>query len=806
MKIRTKVFLSIIVSLFIGVVVAICTIAMISNNYIEDLELKGIENDLESVTSIMNNEVKVIERTQLDWTHWDDTYEFLDNRNNQYMNDNLGNLTLEQLNLYGMVFIDKDMNVVYEDYLKESETSIVSKFFMSKEELKQLLSGVTKDQSNSGIAMFDNKPFIVSAAGVTTSNGDKTENGYLVIIKKIDDEFITYTESLLNSEISFQSENVLRGNSVSAFELGEITRENENIQYKAYMKGIRENQTISFISNGKRTTYLEAMKTREMIFIIVLMIFIVILITSFLAIHMIVTKKIVGLNEFVHSVISSKDVTIRMKINWKDEISDLGNNINQMLESLEKNFITIKKNDERLHLLMEATNDGYFDYDVSSGEITISEAWITHLGYDLPQNMMDHKKAFDYIHEDDKDELRQVVRNHINNRENGSFYAEVRAYKAPRGYAWILIRGKTVDFDKHGNAIRWVGSLSDISQRKSMENENQYLLQTDPVTQLKNRTYMENLLKDLEISKSNSYCIMMADVNGLKLINDAFGHSEGDRLLSTVGKIFCLCCKETDVPVRWGGDEFLILIKHGQKYADSLLKRIKEEFKKIDSFPLKVTVAMGCSVIKADDISVDQAINRAEEKMYRNKLLESRSIRSGVISSFEQTLNEKQIETHEHTARIRELCLKIADYLGMRTEDKDELALLSLLHDVGKISISDHIFTKKDELTEAEWKQIKIHSEAGYRIARAIPEIAHIADSILYHHENYDGMGYPTGIAGEEIPINSRILSVVHAYDIMKYGANYKSPMNKDEINMELVNKSGEQFDPHIVKILLEIV
>lgn len=805
MKIRTKVFLCIVVSLLIGAAGAICTMSYISQKYIHQVEVKEIEKNLENIKSIINNEVRVIERTQLDWAHWDDTYEFMSKKHNKYIEDNLGYDTLEQLNLYGMVFIDKNINTIYESYLNDSVTKFVSEIFMDKVEIKNLLSDVTKDQLNSGIAVFDEQPFIISVAGITTSKGDGVDNGYLVMIKKIDEEFMAYTDSLLDSSITFQNDENTNTVFMNDFELEEIIRNGENIQYKANITGILNEQTISVIAIGKRTTYLEAVKTRKTVFIIVLIIFAIISSTSFFAVNHIVTKKIVGLSEFVHSVIFNKDMTMRKKIKGKDEITDLGSYINEMLEMLEKNFMTIKKNDERLHLLMESTNDGYFDYDVNSGQIYISATWTSHLGYDLPQNAIEYTKAINYIYEDDKDELRHIIQEYKANSINDSFYAEVRAYKAPRGYIWILIRGKAVDFDKQGNAIRWIGSLSDISHRKNIEEENRYLLQTDPVTKLKNRAFMEDIFKELEKSKNYNFCILMADVNGLKLINDAFGHNEGDRLLSTVGKIFCLCCKDTDIPVRWGGDEFLILIKDSVNYAESLLNKIKEEFNKIDSFPLKITAAMGCSKFRTDDSNIDQVINRAEEKMYRNKLLESRSMRSGVIASFEQTLNEKQIETHEHTVRIKDLCLKIARKLDMRMEDMDELALLGLLHDVGKISIPDHILLNTLEPTEEEWEQIRLHPESGYRIARAITEIAHIADGILYHHENYDGTGYPTGIAGEEIPLNSRILAVVHAYDIMIYGAIYKKPMNRHVIKEELINNCGKQFDPQIVKILLEI-
>jgi len=321
---------------------------------------------------------------------------------------------------------------------------------------------------------------------------------------------------------------------------------------------------------------------------------------------------------------------------------------------------------------------------------------------------------------------------------------------------------------------------------------------------LKNRAFMENEISEIDDFKS--ICILMADVNGLKLINDAFGHKEGDRLLNTVGEIIKMCCSDTDIPVRWGGDEFLILIKNSRQYGDDLMNKIKDELNLIDSFPIKISVAMGCSACKDSDATIEQAICRAEEKMYRNKLLESRSFHNGVIASFEQTLYEKHIEDPEQINRRRKLCQQMGVILKISPEVMDELDLLNLLHDVGKISMPDNVILRTEGLTEEEWKRNKKHPELGYRIAKAIPEIAHIADSILYHHENFDGTGYPTGIASEEIPIIARIFAVINTYESLMNGESEQFQADIESVKQEMERKSGTQFDPDIVSAFLKVI
>jgi len=136
----------------------------------------------------------------------------------------------------------------------------------------------------------------------------------------------------------------------------------------------------------------------------------------------------------------------------------------------------------------------------------------------------------------------------------------------------------------------------------------------------------------------------------------------------------------------------------------------------------------------------------------------------------------------------------------------NDLSLLSSLHDIGKIAITEEILLKKTRLTEEEWEAIKKHPVIGSNIAKSTTQIAHVADGILYHHEWWDGSGYPKGLKGENIPIEARIISIVDAYDVMRNGRPYKRKMSKTEAVMELKRCSGTQFDPNLVEIFLSKV
>ena len=170
------------------------------------------------------------------------------------------------------------------------------------------------------------------------------------------------------------------------------------------------------------------------------------------------------------------------------------------------------------------------------------------------------------------------------------------------------------------------------------------------------------------------------------------------------------------------------------------------------------------------------------------------------------TLFERSFETEEHAERIGSLCAVVGEHLHLSHDDIDRLKLFAYLHDIGKIGISDQILNKPGPLNDDELLVMKTHPEIGYRIAMASPDFASIADLILTHHERWDGTGYPNRIAGERIPLLSRILAVADAYDAMTEDRVYRKAMSREAAMEEIRKNAGTQFDPQIAALFLEIV
>ncbi|NLI93460.1 MAG: diguanylate cyclase, partial [Peptococcaceae bacterium] len=333
------------------------------------------------------------------------------------------------------------------------------------------------------------------------------------------------------------------------------------------------------------------------------------------------------------------------------------------------------------------------------------------------------------------------------------------------------------------------------------------LLVYDKLTGAYSRTYFEQALEGFYERFALPAVIAMCDFNGLKLINDTFGHEKGDELLGDGVKIMLDSIGDENVIIRWGGDEFILIMPHMTFVeADQLIKKIKLGLNSFRPKTIPLDVSFGLSVIHSKGQEIGEAIKQAEDRMYSNKLTESKKTRMAVIEFLEKLLWEKDYQTEEHVMRLKSLVDIIGKEIGLSAREIVDLTQTAMLHDIGKIGVPVEILNKPGGLTPDEWNIMKKHSEIGYRITQSSIELAHISEAILGHHEWWDGNGYPQGLKGEEIPLYSRIVSIVDSYDVMTHDRPYKQTMNAADALAEINKWAGIQFDPYLASVFTGVM
>lgn len=349
--------------------------------------------------------------------------------------------------------------------------------------------------------------------------------------------------------------------------------------------------------------------------------------------------------------------------------------------------------------------------------------------------------------------------------------------------------------------------INNITERKKIEDEIKYLRFHDQLTGLFNRSYFDEEINRLNTERQLPLSVIIGDIDGLKIINDAFGNNEGDRLLKIVSDIFEKVCRREDIIARYGEDEFAVLLPATSKeLALEIKNRIREMCEKVSKKEFPFILSLGVSTKENKEQKINEIIISAKDLMYRNKLISGKNTPGGVIFSLVDSLLENGYETKEHTKRVEKMATELGKALRLPKSKMDELSMLASLHDLGKVAIPDNILKDKKKLSSEDWEIIKSYPEIGYNIAKSSFKFAHIADYILYHHERWDGLGYPMKLKGEDIPLLSRIMAIVDAYDVMRSGRFYKKTLIKDDAIKELRKCSGKQFDPRLVEEFISII
>lgn len=411
--------------------------------------------------------------------------------------------------------------------------------------------------------------------------------------------------------------------------------------------------------------------------------------------------------------------------------------------------------------------------------------------------------------------------------------------------------------------IKYAWDTNSLSrQLKRANSELGRLAITDEKTGLLNATTsVEKLGAVIQKSQfGKGLCFLFIDIDYFKKYNDVCGHMEGDKRLVELAQLLKENLGKKDIVGRFGGDKFIVIMPRtmeevGLENAQRILRAINQfEFPGEECLPKgKLTVSIGFVHSLEDGMHSRELMNQADKALYwaketgrntirqyeRAKLLTEglldlnmadtypamkREITAKALDTFIKNVNEYmydayeptarsllkaleiwEVETVKHSLRVNRIAMEIGKKLGVSLKELSNLNIGTLLHDIGKLSIGDSILLKGGPLTCGEYALMKNHPQVGFAIVRDNKLLSHASKVILYHHEHFDGTGYPNGMKGTEIPLLARICSLADAFDAMSSGRPYKEGICLEKAKQEIVRCSGSQFDPQVVDAFLQI-
>jgi diguanylate cyclase (GGDEF)-like protein/putative nucleotidyltransferase with HDIG domain len=419
-------------------------------------------------------------------------------------------------------------------------------------------------------------------------------------------------------------------------------------------------------------------------------------------------------------------------------------------------------------------------------------------------------------------------------------YAIFIPIKSPERMIGILALGHK----QAGNSFypEEIKMVTNVVRRASIVIENAQLYaqakeraNLDELTGLFNHRYFHQRM-DEEIARASRFgqvfSLLTIDLDFFKKYNDVYGHLYGDKILRVTAERIKESIRAIDLVFRYGGDEFVVILP--QASSDNALKvaeRIRSSLDhEVDYKGMPVTCSIGIASWPTDGVMREEIVHASDaalllakqtgknrvcmaseveisQKKLNDGITDSAGIVLNTIYALAATVDAKDHYTYGHSKKVSKYASDIATALGFSEERKTIVRTAGLLHDIGKIGVSDKILGKNGSLNEEEWQPIRSHPDMGVSIIKNVDSLKDCLPAIQYHHERYDGKGYPTGLRGENIPLEARILAVADSFDAMTSQRPYRSESKTvEEALAELINCSGTQFDPHVVMVFVKLM
>lgn len=471
--------------------------------------------------------------------------------------------------------------------------------------------------------------------------------------------------------------------------------------------------------------------------------------------------------------------------------------MSEKLQEYKSKITELKNQNTELQRYLSVTRDLFCVFTYSGQIVAVNPNWKDALGYE--EFRLVGKNIFEIILKEDMYATKFAISESVKEGGMDKFINRIMSTDGePHYFEW-----RVKIFEK-----KIYASGRDISDLMKTQVKLEYYHTRDSLTGMYQRNYLWTSPETVVLPYKLPLSAIFVDLNGLKLINDSYGHDQGDELLRGIAEWILSFKRKDDIIVRYGGDEFVLLLPYtnsrtAQLLADELQK--KEGFKISGRFPSQwVSISLGVATKTGTEDSVEDLIAEADRLMYEDKLRKSRKHKNSIIDGIKDNPRLLRKWDLDHANNVAKYAKAIAKEMGLEPSIQEMVEKAGFVHDIGKITVPSQILNKESELTKREAELIRRHPESGYQILRSVDAYAPLAMIVLSHHEWFNGEGYPEQLKKYEIPLPSRIIAVADAYDAMTSGRSYCTQKNKAEALEELKKYSGTQFDPQVVSAFIE--
>ena len=627
MTLRNKTVLSITATTLLMIAVVLLLSKTILLRSYGQLEDRNIHQNAEQVLRLLDDEIAKLESTLKDWAYWDDTYLFVTDVNTDYIENNLNESSIVNLNLNFMVFTDASGRIVFEKAVDLHTGSAIDFPPALLEHIRQSapLSRLEESAVTAGIILLPDFPVLIASAPVLTSAQEGPAHGRMILGRFFDSSEIKRIADKLQLSLSvhrFDDQRLpedlktVTRSFAAGQEMVVHTRSEEVIEIFFAIKDIYGTPILFVGIDTSRAIYMQGRKTLGYFTAFVVCIGAVFMFVTTFLIEKVVLARLRKTSRQVNAIGNHGDFEARVALEGKDELACLATDINKMLDALQEST-------ERDRNILDNIIDGYCELDLQGRILLANKSMGRITGFHESELL--HKNLAELVHPRDVERLRQAVQASV--ADKTPIHHLDGRFQTRAGRSGYFDAGVNLITDNNGHPVGYRSIIRDVTEIKENEERLVYLAYHDPLTALYNRkAFMERLEEELAYAARyhQERVLLFIDLDKFKAVNDTFGHDTGDALLAAVAKRMRRQLRETDIIARMGGDEFCILLNNPERVsAEAVVKRVAEAIDmpyELDGRTIDfVSASIGVKRYPGDATTSEDLIKAADSDMYREK-------------------------------------------------------------------------------------------------------------------------------------------------------------------------------------------